>query len=104
MAEVLLTALAQVHLQSIYARFEEIQPGSGDRFASEVEGALLLIGQNPRLFPAGQEGARRIPVWKNRYGIFWIAENRGVIVFAILFLGDDPLLLRRTVRNALNLP
>ena len=43
MGEVLLTALAHIHLQRIHARFEDYSPGLGDKFANDVDAALNLI-------------------------------------------------------------
>lgn len=103
MAEVVLTALAHVHVQRIYARFEEYQEGLGDRFSDEFEKCLALLASNPRLFAADEVGVRRLPFWKDRYGIFWVDEARGVVVVSVLPLGGDPRALRREIRRALNL-
>ena len=103
MGEVLLTALAHIHLQRIHARFEDYSPGLGDKFANDVDAALNLIKANPQLFPADEDGARRIPVWNSKYGVFWVSETRGVVVVAVLYLGDDPRIIRRIIREALNI-
>ena len=103
MAEVIFTGIALIHFQRIYARFEEYSAGTGDRFAGELDAALELIKANPRLFSADEDGARRIMVWNNKYGVYWVSEMRGVVVVAVLYLGDDPRIIRRTIREALNI-
>ena len=103
MAEVIFTGCAQIQFQRIYSRIEDYSAALGEKFSREVDAALELIKANPRLFPADEDGARKIPVWKNKYGVFWVAESRGPVVVAILYLGDDPRMIRRAIREAMNI-
>ena len=95
MAEVVWTQRAEAHLQEIYNRLEDRNDGAGDKFLEEVESALGLIQGFPHIGRIFHHPIRRRVIHDGIYGIFYVPENRGVVIIGVQDLRQRPSLIRR---------
>lgn len=81
----------ETDVQAIYERLENWEEGTGDRFYDEVLTAVRLLLSFPRIGPLVHRGkVRRVLVFNRNYGLFYIAEDRGLVIHALLDLRQDP--------------
>ncbi len=97
MREIVWTLQAQVQLQQIYELFENLTPESGERFLEEVDEVLDLLKDFPTLCRTYVPPFRRKLVHDGSYGIFYVPQDRGIVVHAIEDLRQDPERIRRNL-------
>ncbi len=103
MLEVVWTLSAQVDLQNVFERLEGFRDGLGEEFVLEVNRMMELVATHPHIAAAYEAPAKKLLVWKCRYGIIYVPEPRGIVVLAVAYLGQNPDFIRRKVRTLLGL-
>ena len=87
---------AEADLQSLYERMENWDEGAGDRFYEVVLASVRMLEAFPHIGPIVHRGkVRRVLVFNRHYGLFYVVENRGLILHALLDLRQDPQLVTR---------
>lgn len=82
---------AEADLQSLYERMENWDEGAGDRFYEVVLASVRMLEAFPHIGPIVHRGkVRRVLVFNRHYGLFYVVENRGLILHALLDLRQDP--------------
>jgi plasmid stabilization system protein ParE len=65
--------------------------GTGDCFYDEVLASVRMLEAFPHIGPLAHRGkVRRAVVFNRHYGLFYVVENRGLILHALLDLRQDP--------------
>jgi plasmid stabilization system protein ParE len=91
---------AEVDVQQLYERLEAWDEGSGDRFYAEVLTAVKMLETFPHIGPLVHRGkVRRVLVFNRHYGLYYVIENRGLILHALLDLRQDPKLRMRRLNG-----
>ncbi|MDB6118154.1 MAG: hypothetical protein JWO08_1935 [Verrucomicrobiaceae bacterium] len=92
---------AEADVQRIYERLEALEEGTGDRFYDEVLSLVSLLEAFPLIGSIVHQGrVRRVLVFNRHYGLFYVVENRGIILHALLDLRQDPRTVMRRIRDA----
>ncbi|MDZ4288230.1 MAG: type II toxin-antitoxin system RelE/ParE family toxin [Prosthecobacter sp.] len=100
MTELVWTLGAEADVQSLYERLEDWEEGSGDHFYAEVLSAVAILQAWPKIGPIVHGGkVRRVLVFNRNYGVFYVVEDRGIILHALLDLRQDPDEIRRRLRR-----
>jgi plasmid stabilization system protein ParE len=91
---------AEADVQDIYARFEDWEEGSGDRFYDDLLTSVRLLEAFPLIGPiVYADKVRRVLVFNRHYGLFYVVEARGIILHALLDLRQDPSQLLRRIQH-----
>ena len=91
---------AEADVQRIYERLESWEEGTGDQFYDEVLSSVSVLEAFPLIGPVVHRGrVRRVLVFNRHYGLFYVAENRGIVLHALLDLRQDPRAVMRRVRD-----
>jgi plasmid stabilization system protein ParE len=81
---------AQQDLDSAARWYEEQRDGLGSRFLDEVLRTIGLITENPSSYPRVYGDVRRAVTRRFPFGVFYLADNDGVVVTAIMHASRDP--------------
>lgn len=91
---------AEADAQRIYEHHENREEGAGDRFFDEVLSSVRLLEAFPEIGPVVHRGkVRRVLVFNRHYGLFYVAERRGVVLHALLDLRQDPTAIMRRLKD-----
>jgi plasmid stabilization system protein ParE len=91
---------AEADAQRIYEHHENREEGAGDRFYDEVLSSVRLLEAFPEIGPVVHRGkVRRVLVFNRHYGLFYVAERRGVMLHALLDLRQDPTTIMRRLKD-----
>ena len=91
---------AEADVQHIYERMEAWDEGTGDRFYDEVLASVRMLEAFPHIGPLVHRGkVRRVLVFNRFYGLFYVIENRRLILQALLDLRQDPESVMRRLRG-----
>lgn len=72
----------------------------GDRFYDEVLASVRMLGAFPHMGPVVHRGkVRRVLVFNRHYGLFYVVEDRGLILHSLLDLRQDPKTVMRRLRD-----
>lgn len=88
--QVFVRAEAEADLAEAFLWYEEQRPGLGNDLLLSVEAALEAIARRPESFPIVHHGIRRTLLRRFPYGVFFLLENKQVIVLAVLHAARDP--------------
>jgi plasmid stabilization system protein ParE len=98
MTKVIWTLGSERDVQAIYERLESWEEGIGDRFYAEVLACLDLLEAFPKIGPTVHQGkVRRVLVFNRNYGLFYVPEDRGIVLHALLDLRIDPGDIRKRI-------
>ncbi len=87
-------------MQRVYERLETWEEGVGDRFYAEVLSSVSLLEAFPLIGPVvHRDKVRRVLVYNRHYGLFYVAEDQGVVLHALLDLRQNPRNLTRRRRE-----
>lgn len=79
---------------------ELLDEDMGDRSYDEVLASIRLLEAFPKIGPVVHRGiVRRVLVFNRHYGLFYVIENRGLILHALLDLRQDPRSVRRRIED-----
>lgn len=81
---------AELDIESSALWYEEQQSGLGTRFLDGLNEVLARIAENPLQFPEIEKGIRRALLRRFPYGIYFVAEQDQLVVFAVLHIRRHP--------------
>ena len=91
---------AEADVQRLYGQLESLNEGMGDRFYDEILASVRLLEAFPHIGPVVHRGkVRRVLIFNRHYGLFYVVENRGLILHALLDLRQDPRSLLRRLKE-----
>ena len=70
--------------------YESQQPGLGGDFILALDATFRLIQDNPELFPTIYKLNRRAFMRRFPFGIFYLVEQKRVVVLAVMHVRRDP--------------
>jgi plasmid stabilization system protein ParE len=73
---------ADAELKEALARYESIRPALAERFAEAVVETVERISQAPLQYAVAEKGRRRAGVRRFPYGLFFLAEEKRIVVIA----------------------
>ncbi len=73
---------ADAELKEALARYESIRPALAQRFAEAVEDTVEEIATAPLRYAVVEKGRRRAGVHRFPYGLFFLVEEKRVVVIA----------------------
>ena len=87
-------------VQHLYERMELWDEGAGDRFYNQVLASVRMLEAFPHIGPVVHRGkVRRVLVYNRHYGLYYVVENRGLILHALLDLREDPQVVMRRLKG-----
>ena len=81
---------AQSDMADALRWYEDRSRGLGAEFLRCVEACLALIQRNPLAHPAVHGEVRRALVRRFPYGVFYLLEERTIVVLAVFHAQRDP--------------
>lgn len=84
MTRVVITPQAQAEIAEASDWYDAHSPRIGSDFLLAVDAALELIMQNPFQYQVVRRQARRAPVGRFPYGLFYRASEEAIVVVACL--------------------
>ena len=99
MRNVVWTHAAEADLQEVYNDLEAFREGSGDSFLSLIDASMELLRQFPEMAPVFEGRVRRLLVNDRKHGLFYVIEDRGIVLHALADLRRDPSDLGRRFRK-----
>ena len=97
MPEVVWTSRAEESLLGIYCRLEEDSAGRGELFLRALDTVVSFLEVYPKMGAIQFDTVRRLLIRGSSFGLFYVVENRGVIVLRICDLRQNPEWLKRQV-------
>lgn len=98
--ELIIRPEAEADLLGAYRWYNDQVRGLGEEFLAEVDRGLELIRDNPESCRKLHRNFRRGLIRRFPYGIFYVARDESVVVFAVLHSARDPQLWKQRGRNA----
>ena len=90
---------AELDLAAAQLWYEAERPGLGAEFRISVDHTIGLIGAHPRMFPVVLHGARRALLIRFPYGLFYMPEQKRVVVLACIHAKRDPEFISDTIKG-----
>jgi plasmid stabilization system protein ParE len=91
MKEPVWTQIFEADVQEIYERFEIWHEDSGDAFYADVLETVATLCDHPLIGSIVRgENVRRMLVYRCNFGIFYVVEDRRLILHRLLDLRQDP--------------
>lgn len=81
---------AEEEVLRAYAWYEAQRTGLGEEFLSCVDAVFSQICRAPEMFPVVHEEVRRVLTRKFPYGVFYMVQDRRVVVLAVYHGSRDP--------------
>jgi plasmid stabilization system protein ParE len=81
---------ARRELAQAICYYNDQEPGLGDQFLTEVQGALARLRTLPLAEAAVEGGARRVLVARFHYSIIYVDKGKAIIVMAIMHQRQRP--------------
>jgi plasmid stabilization system protein ParE len=81
---------ANEDLQEARARYDNVRPELGERFALAVEVTVEAMAEHPLQFPVVYRNRRRAGVWRFPYGIFFEVQEHRIVAIACFHGRRDP--------------
>jgi plasmid stabilization system protein ParE len=99
MRDIVWTRGAEADLQEVYDDLEAFREGAGENFFSLIDASVELLRQFPEMAAIFEAPLRRLLLNDGRYGLFYVIEDRGIILHAVADLRRNPDELRRRFRK-----
>lgn len=80
---------AEHDVRQTYYYYEECSKGLGDEFVRSLDATFSLIQRNPEIFQIIYKNVRRGLIRRFPYGIFYIVEEKRIVVIAVMHLKRD---------------
>jgi plasmid stabilization system protein ParE len=103
MPEIVWKRGAEEDLLRIFAEMEDRSNGSGERFTLKLDEVLQNLRSHPSLAPVFEPPMRRLVIGNTGFGVFYSAEDRGIIIHALVHLSQHPESIRAKIRRLLGL-
>ena len=81
---------AEDDLEDAALWYEGHRRGLGGQFLDEIERAIALIEENPKIYPRVHGEIYRAVIRQFPFGIFYLLERETVVVVAIYHANRDP--------------
>ncbi len=81
---------AEEDIKTAYEWYEEQRPHLGNIFVSEIDSKLREIEERPDLHMEAMGNVRRALCKKFPYSIYFIHENKNIVVIAVLHQRRNP--------------
>jgi len=81
---------AEQDMRETYAWYETQMPGLGANFLLHVDAQLRSLQRNPSQYPVVHREVRRCLVRRFPYGIFYLVEDKRIVVLAVFHAKRDP--------------
>lgn len=81
---------AERDIREAYSWYETQMSGLGANFLLRIDAALSSVQRNPRQYPLIHQEVRRCLVRRFPYGIFFLVEDKRIIVLAVFHAKRDP--------------
>lgn len=89
------TPAAQAEFIEAAAWYEAKRPGLGDDFIAQIDHCVRRIAEQPARYPIVHNGVRRIVAARFPYSVYFVVEDRGVVVLAVFHGRRDPAIWQR---------
>ena len=86
---------AEIDLQREFERQEDFRDGKGMELLEIVDAGNRLLASMPLAGPLYKAPYHRLVLRGSNYGMFYVPEDRGVVVHAFCFLGQSEELILR---------
>ena len=83
-------AEAELDIQQAYQYYEKRDLGLGSEFVRAIDASLSKIGRNPMAYPKAYKQVRRALIRRFPYGIFYVVEDKRVVVIACFHAKRNP--------------
>lgn len=90
MTEVRLRPEAEQDLLEAALWYEANEPGLGGQFLDQVQATLAALADQPAAYAVGHNSVRRALVRRFPFGVFYMIEDDGALVIAILHGSRHP--------------
>jgi plasmid stabilization system protein ParE len=97
MKPVVFRRIAQKEVDDTHSWYEDRQKGFGDRFFVELEKAISVIKENPKLYQKVKNNVRQALLESFPYSILYLEEETRVVVFAVFHQSRDPVVWEKRV-------
>ncbi len=87
---IILRPAAELEMQDAYNWYEERQEGLGSEFMRCAENCIELIRRHPEIFPVAHRTIRQGVIRRFPYSIFYIPEDRAIIVLSVFHASRQP--------------
>lgn len=81
---------AVTDVEEAIAWYEEQQPGLGVEFLLELDSAIDLAAESPKLYQVQYRNVRRILVRRFPYAVYFVCDDDVVEIFAVLHQRRNP--------------
>lgn len=81
---------AELDMREAYAWYEKQVLGLGGNFLLNVDAALRSVQRYPLQYPVIYRNARRCLVRRFPYGVYYVVEERRIVVLAVFHAKRDP--------------
>ncbi len=81
---------AELDMREAYAWYEKQIPGLGSSFLLNVDAALRSVQRMPLQYQTIHREVRRCLMRRFPYGIFYMVEDRRIVVMAVFHAKRDP--------------
>ena len=81
---------AEQDMRDAYSWYEIQMPGLGANFLLHIDAALRSLQRNPLQYRLVHQDVRRCLVRRFPYGIFYVAEDKRLVVVAVFHAKRDP--------------
>lgn len=84
------TPEAEADINQAYAWYEQTDAGLGDRFVQALQKTLVAVAKHPGAFRAVRGPLRRALIDRFPYSVFYLYDDRIVVVIRCLHARRDP--------------
>lgn len=81
---------AELDMREAYVWYEKQVPALGANFLLHVDAALRTVQRYPLQYPVIYRNARRCLVRRFPYGIYYVVEDKRIVVVAVFHAKRDP--------------
>ena len=81
---------AEADITDAYQWYETQRKGLGESFLLCVEEALARASRDPTIYPIIYQKARRLLIHRFPFGLFFLADEKGIVVLAVLHARRHP--------------
>ena len=88
--DLIVRSVAEKDITDIVLWYEKELKGLGYRFITSLDAIFQSIQRNPQIYPKVYKEFRRALLPRFPYGVFYLVENKSVIVFAVMHEKRNP--------------
>ena len=92
-----ITPEAEEDLSEVFSWYESKRNGLGHDFLLQIESGFRLIEREPYLSKEKYKGVWRYLIERFPYKIFYMVEQKSVVVLAVVYGGKDPAWIKKRI-------